>query len=138
LISRGYDLLTMHDQEAVIHGHKPTPRSASNTVYNQLNVVIAVKRRGDWFQIERATGYLECGQVVRTLTSSRIGIEDNRHALDSRRHILQQLKPLTDGCRLFVDEGGDVPAGARQARDEPASDRITHNHKHDRDRPRCR
>src|SRR5271169_4612752 len=59
-------------------------------------------------------------------------VEKERHALSTRRDFLQQLGPLTGGCRIDCREPGDVAAWMREARGEAAVDRIGYYREHDR------
>jgi hypothetical protein len=55
-------------------------------------------------------------------------------AFDVRHDVLEQFNPLTAQRCLDVYEPRDIPVWARQARDEPAPNRVRNDDEHDRDR----
>src|SRR5208282_3871308 len=50
------------------------------------------------------------------------------------RDLREQFQPLARHCRFLRDEAGDVSSGSRQALYEALFDRLTDQHKHDRNR----
>src|SRR5262249_8767401 len=64
-------------------------------------------------------------------------VRKDRYTPDLRDGILEQRQVLGEDLRVeAIGHPGDIPAGARDARDEPEADRIRQAHSHDRDRGR--
>ncbi len=61
-----------------------------------------------------------------------VGIPHNRYSGEPRDGFLQELQPLGAELRGEAAETGDIPAGARQARDEARPNRIGAVGHHDR------
>src|SRR2546421_13007020 len=59
-------------------------------------------------------------------------ISKDCNALEVRRDLLQQLEPFPADAVLEIGEPGRIAARARQAVDKTGTDRIGHQHEHDR------
>jgi len=73
-----------------------------------------------------------------------VRIEKYGHVSDGGRNLLEQFEPFTGHREFEIGESGGVAAGARQARNQPAADRVRDGGEHERDRagvllhdPRC-
>src|SRR6516225_7611208 len=63
-------------------------------------------------------------------------IEHDGGALEPRRDLREQLKPLASQRGFVAGEAGDVPTRAVKPRDDAVGDGVDHGRKDDWDRPR--
>jgi hypothetical protein len=74
------------------------------------------------------------GFVGRDQTRLRLGIDEKRHAGETRSGLLEQRQRFAGQVNAQHRKPGQVAAGMRQTCDKSEADRVRHNDKHDGNR----
>src|SRR4051794_27509532 len=122
----------MDVHKAIRHYDYATVEPASLFSEDGFEIRYVVNRCGDRLDCEGQSGSLEWFQVNIAI-GRRCRVERKSDAVDARRNLLEQRKPLASSRRLHDGETGCVAARPRQALHEAATDRIGDDDKNDGD-----